>query len=74
MCCYGDHKVYSFPSLEQLCADDMEKTLRGLGFGYRSKYVAMTAKRIAEKGGTDWLMGLREKSHDGECSKCLSAG
>ena len=66
ICCYGDHTIYGFPTLDSLCADNMESTLRDLGFGYRSKYVAMAAKSIAEKGGVEWLLGLREKPYAGE--------
>ena len=40
--------------------------LRGLGFGYRAKYVAETCRSLAERGGTDWLHTLREKPYDGE--------
>ncbi len=65
ICSYGDRKVYGFPTLEQLCAENMETTLRGLGFGYRSKYVATTAKSITEKGGVKWLLALREKPYQG---------
>ncbi len=66
ICSYGDRKLYAFPTLEQLCSDNMETTLRRLGFGYRSKYVAMAAKSIAEKGGTKWLFELREKPYTGK--------
>lgn len=71
ICCYGDHQVYRFPTLDELCAKNMEQTLRDLGFGYRSKYVAMAAKSIAEKGGVEWLMELRENPYNGELSHAL---
>ncbi|KAJ3210703.1 8-oxoguanine glycosylase ogg1 [Dinochytrium kinnereticum] len=55
---------YSFPRLQALCDDGVEKTLRDLGFGYRAKYISETARKIVdEKGGEEWLMGLRDESY-----------
>jgi len=36
--------------------------LRDLGFGYRSKYIIGTAKKLLEMGGESALVELREKS------------
>jgi len=58
---FAEGEWYEFPSLEALCRVE-EKHLRELGFGYRAKYVVGAAKLIAEKGGTQWLLGLRKLS------------
>jgi N-glycosylase/DNA lyase len=34
-----------------------------MGFGYRGKYVERAAKKIAERGGDAWLLGLRQKTY-----------
>ena len=35
-----------------------------MGFGYRCKYIVESVRYINEKGGWDWLLGLRGKPHD----------
>jgi len=46
--------------MDVLAQDGVEETLRRLGFGYRAKYIANTAKMInAMDNGEEWLMGLR---------------
>ncbi|RUS19047.1 8-oxoguanine DNA glycosylase [Jimgerdemannia flammicorona] len=56
------HAYHDFPSLQRLAtAPDVEATLRDLGFGYRAKYIAQTARRIYEHPeGEAWLHGLRK--------------
>ena len=45
----GDCECYSFPTLEQLnSVKDLDYKLRELGFGYRAKYIAETAKHLHE--------------------------
>lgn len=42
----------------------MEEKLRQLGFGYRAKYIAQTAKQILQKEGEEqWLWNLRKTSY-----------
>ncbi|KAG0081513.1 8-oxoguanine glycosylase ogg1 [Podila epicladia] len=56
---------YGFPTIEALAHDDVEDTLRKLGFGYRAKYIAQTAKKIqAMDNGLEWLMSLRSMSYE----------
>ncbi|KAJ8605146.1 hypothetical protein CTAYLR_000486 [Chrysophaeum taylorii] len=50
--------VHAFPTLEALAAAN-EADLRDLGFGYRAPYVVATARLALEKGGRDYLLGLR---------------
>ncbi|KAI8851038.1 n-glycosylase/DNA lyase-like protein [Chytridium lagenaria] len=45
---YSTSSFYSFPPLESLCTDTVEKTLRDLGFG----------------GGREWLATLRQRSYE----------
>ncbi|KAL1876392.1 hypothetical protein VTK73DRAFT_9407 [Phialemonium thermophilum] len=39
--------------------DDVETVLRSLGFGYRARYVAETARMVAQERPPNWLAGLR---------------
>ena len=56
----SQRQFFAFPSLEQLAAAD-EAALRGMGFGYRAKFVTGTAATLAAKpgGGAAWLASLR---------------
>ncbi|KAJ3129308.1 8-oxoguanine glycosylase ogg1 [Nowakowskiella sp. JEL0407] len=58
-----DKKYYAFPTIDSLCGDNIEQELRDLGFGYRAKYVAKTAKDLKEKG-VDWLFSLRTQPYE----------
>lgn len=60
ICERDDIKYYSFPTLKQL-SDIKEADLREMGFGYRANYIVESVKKINEKGGVDWLDGLRGK-------------
>lgn len=55
----GGEKFYDFPSPQELAAPGVEKHLRQLGFGYRAKYIAATARCIATEKPPNWLTGLR---------------
>lgn len=56
---------YEFPTIEALAQDGVEETLRQLGFGYRAKYIAKTARIIQEmEDGGAWLYGLRELPYE----------
>ncbi|KAG0025175.1 8-oxoguanine glycosylase ogg1 [Podila clonocystis] len=56
---------YGFPTIEDLAQDGVEDTLRKLGFGYRAKYIAQTAKKIqAMDNGIEWLISLRNMSYE----------
>eukprot|EP00842_Homolaphlyctis_polyrhiza_P005616 jgi/Hompol1/6055/HPOL_000267-RA len=62
------YRFYTFPSLESLAQDHVEKRLRELGFGYRAKFISQSARIILEKGGVEWLHSLRDvpykEAHD----------
>ncbi|KAF1359456.1 DNA glycosylase [Lizonia empirigonia] len=54
-----DVPYHDFPTPQSLCKPDVEEHLRNLGFGYRAKYIAKTARIVAEeKGGLAWLEAL----------------
>ncbi|XP_078065971.1 N-glycosylase/DNA lyase isoform X2 [Mustelus asterias] len=60
LCKLDSDTYYSFPRLQALAGEDVEKQLRVLGFGYRAKFVNQSAKMILETHGTDWLNSLRQ--------------
>lgn len=53
-------KYYSFPTIDALTKAKTEDILRGLGFGYRAKYIHQAALKVKENGGESWLLSLRE--------------
>jgi N-glycosylase/DNA lyase len=57
----GGEPLHDFPSPRALAAEGVEQRLRELGFGYRARYIAETARIVMEKG-EGWLMGLRNPS------------
>ena len=61
---------HAFPTLEQLAAASDEQ-LRALGFGYRAAYIVAAVSHLADKGGHDYLMQLRDKPIE-ECRAALT--
>ncbi|KAL6159863.1 8-oxoguanine glycosylase ogg1 [Exserohilum turcicum] len=53
-----DIPYYDFPTPAALCGPDVEAHLMKLGFGYRAKYIAKTARIISEEKGLKWLDDL----------------
>lgn len=60
LCKKDDKSYYIFPTLSQL-SKIKEEELKEMGFGYRANYIVESIKKINEKGGLDWLNGLRGK-------------
>jgi len=58
------HVYYGFPRVETLAQAGVEDTLRTLGFGYRAKYVSVSAAYVLEQGGSQWLMSLRSREYE----------
>ncbi|TFJ82917.1 hypothetical protein NSK_005773 [Nannochloropsis salina CCMP1776] len=54
---------HAFPPLSSL-ASASEEELRGLGLGYRARFIKLTASQLLDLGGREWLMSLREKSRE----------
>ena len=52
-----DIPYHDFPTPESLSSPSVEAHLQKLGFGYRAKYIAKTARMVTEKGPT-WLSDL----------------
>ncbi|QPC73889.1 hypothetical protein HYE68_004641 [Fusarium pseudograminearum] len=61
----GDEAFHDFPSPQALTGDSVEAHLRTLGFGYRAKYIAETAKIVANEKPETWLESLRNPEHPG---------
>ena len=60
---------YSFPDIKDLKGQKVEQKLRGMGFGYRAKYIHQCASYILEHYDNNWLEKLRmvsyEEAHSG---------
>ncbi|KAK3336007.1 DNA glycosylase [Cercophora scortea] len=50
---------HDFPRPDALASSGVEAHLRELGFGYRAKYIADTARIVAKERPADWLRALR---------------
>ncbi|KAM0554171.1 hypothetical protein ACHAPJ_006970 [Fusarium lateritium] len=55
----GDEAFHDFPTPQDLTGDGVEAHLRALGFGYRAKYIADTARIVAKEKPDNWLESLR---------------
>ncbi len=55
----GGEAFHDFPTAEALTGAKVESRLRELGFGYRAKYIAQTARIVAIEKQAGWLMTLR---------------
>ncbi|ROW05900.1 hypothetical protein VPNG_07991 [Cytospora leucostoma] len=55
----GDEAFHDFPTPKALSVPGVEAHLRQLGFGYRARYIAETAKNISQERPEDWLLSLR---------------
>jgi N-glycosylase/DNA lyase len=53
-----DVPYHDFPTPESLSGPDVEAHLIKLGFGYRAKYIAKTARMVSEDKGLKWLDDL----------------
>ncbi|KAM7221589.1 N-glycosylase/DNA lyase [Rhypophila decipiens] len=53
------HKFHDFPRPDALTGTGVETHLRELGFGYRAKYIAETARIVAKERPSNWLDVLR---------------
>ncbi|XP_046583451.1 N-glycosylase/DNA lyase-like isoform X2 [Haliotis rubra] len=55
---------HSFPQVSALAAPGVEAKLRELGFGYRAKYINVTAKYICDNHSEEWLYSLRNMPYE----------
>lgn len=58
LCMYQGYAYHAFPTLTQL-QRATEAQLREMGFGYRAKFIVKTVQLLQERGGEEWLLGLR---------------
>ncbi|XP_023346327.1 N-glycosylase/DNA lyase [Eurytemora carolleeae] len=72
VCEFEGVEYHSFPKLESLSGPGVEDKLRELGFGYRAKYIQLSAQKILELGGEEWLHGLRKLKYAEAKEKLLS--
>ena len=59
---FDNQKYYAFPRIESMIHENFEQELRGLGFGYRAKYISKAVHYLNLKK-KDYLLCLREKSY-----------
>lgn len=60
ICSVDGVSYYSFPTIDRLRSEEgVEEKLRSLKFGYRAGYIAKAAAQISERGGDEYLSGLR---------------
>ncbi|KAI1844402.1 hypothetical protein JX266_009496 [Neoarthrinium moseri] len=61
----GDQPFHDFPTPEALTGKKVESHLRELGFGYRAKYIAETARMVSQDTPKDWLESLTNPENPG---------
>ncbi|KAI1466614.1 DNA glycosylase [Daldinia caldariorum] len=63
----GDEAFHDFPTPQALSGKKVEAHLRELGFGYRAKYIAETARLVCEEKPEGWLESLINPENPGWC-------
>ncbi len=61
----GDEPIHDFPTPDDLAGKGVEARLRELGFGYRAKYIAETARVVAKEKPAGWLEALQNPEQHG---------
>ncbi|KAI1780064.1 8-oxoguanine DNA-glycosylase [Hypoxylon cercidicola] len=61
----GDEAFHDFPAPQALSGNKVEAHLRELGFGYRAKYIAETARMVTEEKPEGWLENLINPDNPG---------
>ncbi|KAK4536436.1 hypothetical protein CDCA_CDCA08G2461 [Cyanidium caldarium] len=64
---------YTFPSVETLAQQATVDDLRQHGFGYRAEFVVQAARALQARGGTAYLLALRDESDRREVHRQLTA-
>ncbi|KAI1768295.1 DNA glycosylase [Hypoxylon sp. FL1150] len=65
----GDEAFHDFPNPQSLSGSKVEAHLRDLGFGYRAKYIAETARIVAKEKPEGWLESLINPENPGWSAK-----
>lgn len=68
----GEEAMHDFPAPQALTGQNVESHLRELGFGYRAKYIAETARKVAFEKSSDWLESLRNPDTPGFGSSSIA--
>ncbi|KAI1083171.1 DNA glycosylase [Whalleya microplaca] len=61
----GDEAFHDFPTPQSLAGKKVEAHLRELGFGYRAKYIAETARLVSQDKPVGWLESLTNPENPG---------
>ncbi|KXJ95874.1 N-glycosylase/DNA lyase [Microdochium bolleyi] len=61
----GDEAFHDFPTPDALSGEKVESHLRELGFGYRAKYIADTARLVTKSKPPGWLDSLANPKNPG---------
>jgi N-glycosylase/DNA lyase len=61
----GGEPFHDFPTPEALAGQKVEAHLRELGFGYRAKYIAETARIVSREKPGEWLESLTNPDNPG---------
>ncbi|OTA64622.1 8-oxoguanine DNA-glycosylase [Hypoxylon sp. EC38] len=61
----GNEAFHDFPTPQALSGKKVEAHLRELGFGYRAKYIAETARIVSEEKPEGWLESLINPENPG---------
>ncbi|KAI0009795.1 DNA glycosylase [Xylariaceae sp. FL0662B] len=61
----GSDAFYDFPTPQALTGKKVEAHLRELGFGYRAKYIAETARIVSQDKPAAWLESLTNPENPG---------
>ena len=61
----GHIPKHPFPTPQTLAQPSVEPILRGLGFGYRAKYIQQTSYLLCQRHRDPqrWLLGLRQRTY-----------
>lgn len=61
ICSIDGKDYYNFPTIDSLTDDNVQEILKAEKFGYRAGYIANAAKRLKERGGSEWLLNLHNE-------------
>lgn len=65
---YGDKidgtPYFTFPNVEKLIGQQIEKDLTIAKFGYRAKFIRQTAEKMLQLGGEKWIEALKSMDYD----------
>ncbi|KAK8124942.1 8-oxoguanine DNA-glycosylase [Apiospora kogelbergensis] len=61
----GEQPFHDFPGPQALMGKGVEAHLRELGFGYRARYIAETARLVSEEKPRGWLESLTNPENPG---------